>query len=402
MFLLTQDLSSPSGLGRYWPLARELVCLGHDVSISALHPNYQSIDKKKIIRDGVVIEYVAPMHVKKIGNDKSYYSPQELLWVVIKSTWQLTKAALRFNGQVIHIGKPHPMNGIAGILAGLLKRRILFLDCDDDEVGSNRLSNKWQYWGLSIFERFLPSIAYLVTINSCTSIERMKKWGISEKKLIYLPNGVDRSRFSEGDHFNVEELRNKLNLDQKPVVAYIGSLSLPSHPVNLLVDAFANVKNRIPNAVLLIIGGGEDLQRLQEQAQALELGDSVLFLGRISPEEVISYYKLATVTVDPVNDDAASKGRVPLKMFESWASGTPMITASVGDRERIAGNPSAAYLIQAGNSQILADAIVYLLSNQEVCQQLIKRGFDRVEQYYWDQITERIQWIYNLEKKERK
>jgi hypothetical protein len=42
-FLLTQDLESPSGLGRYWPMARYLAALGHQVKIGALHSNFNSL-----------------------------------------------------------------------------------------------------------------------------------------------------------------------------------------------------------------------------------------------------------------------------------------------------------------------------------------------------------------------
>ena len=45
-FLLTQDLESPSGLGRYFPMARELVRLGHQVTISALHSDYANLKHK--------------------------------------------------------------------------------------------------------------------------------------------------------------------------------------------------------------------------------------------------------------------------------------------------------------------------------------------------------------------
>jgi hypothetical protein len=71
LFLLTQDLESPSGLGRYFPLAREMALLGHQVTIAALHPDYQSLKIHRFDVEGVHVWYVAPMHVRKHGNVKS-------------------------------------------------------------------------------------------------------------------------------------------------------------------------------------------------------------------------------------------------------------------------------------------------------------------------------------------
>ena len=68
LFLLTQDLESPSGLGRYWPLARHLARLGHEMEIAALHPAWQSLESRVFLRDGVRVSYVAQMHVRREGN----------------------------------------------------------------------------------------------------------------------------------------------------------------------------------------------------------------------------------------------------------------------------------------------------------------------------------------------
>ena len=74
LFLLTQDLESPSGLGRYAPLARELTVLGHQITIAALHSRYDTLDRRSFFKEGVDVRYLAPMHVKKRGNLKIYYN----------------------------------------------------------------------------------------------------------------------------------------------------------------------------------------------------------------------------------------------------------------------------------------------------------------------------------------
>src|SRR5258705_7233236 len=93
-FLLTQDLESPSGLGRYWPLARHLARLGHEIEIAALHPSWQSLETRVFLRDRVRVKYVAQMHVRREGNRQTHFNPAQLLWVTAKATLGLAVAAM--------------------------------------------------------------------------------------------------------------------------------------------------------------------------------------------------------------------------------------------------------------------------------------------------------------------
>jgi hypothetical protein len=85
-YVLTQDLESPSGLGRYFPLARQLVRRGHQVHIGAIHPDFQSLHSRQLTLDGVDVNYVAPMHVRKQGSLKHYYGTLGLLSVTLQAT----------------------------------------------------------------------------------------------------------------------------------------------------------------------------------------------------------------------------------------------------------------------------------------------------------------------------
>ncbi len=101
---------------------------------------------------GVEVYYVAPMHVRKKGNLKTYYSQIELFFLMFHATFALMIGALRWPADIIHIGKPHPMNGIAGVIAHIFQRNQLFVDCDDFEAGTNRYNGEWQRKVIQFFE----------------------------------------------------------------------------------------------------------------------------------------------------------------------------------------------------------------------------------------------------------
>lgn len=387
-FLLTQSLESPSGLGRYLPLAKELSRRGHTVDIFALHPNIQALASRSLEQDGVRVHYVAPMHVRKVGDQKLYYPPHRMVGIAAAGAWQLSRAALSTQADLIYIGKPHPMNSLAGLAAKYLRGKPIFLDCDDYEAASGNFGAGWQRAVVSFFERRIPRQARLVTTNTRFLQEKLISWGAPAGRVFYLPNGVDRGRFQTPDPARLSALRQRLDLEGRPVVLYLGSMSLANHAVDLLLEAFARLLAACPQAVLLMVGGGEDLQRLQRQSQALGIEPAVRWAGRVPSEQAVNYYHLAQVSVDPVHDNDACRGRSPLKMFESWACGTPFVSAAVGDREALAGSPPAALLAKPGDAASLSLAILQALNDRPTAEALRQRGLEIVGAYYWDRLAQ--------------
>jgi glycosyltransferase involved in cell wall biosynthesis len=395
LFLLTQDLESPSGMGRYWPMAHALAIRGHQVRIVALHSAWATLKSKIQVREGVIIEYVAPMHVIKSGSQKRYYSSISLLWVAIRATWALFRAAIKDPVNIIHVGKPHPMNSIAGYLASKIKSSVLCLDCDDFEAGSNRFGKHWQQRGVAFFETKMPLHARLVTTNTLFMKSKLLSWGCLDERILYLSNGIEREKFLQPKQEQESQLRAQLGLNDKFIVLYLGSLSLTNHPVDLLLNAMKIVSQNNSNVALLIVGGGEDYKKLRDQAEDLEISYLTHFVGRIEPEEVPLYYSIADVSLDPVHDDDASRGRSPLKLFESWANNVPFISSTVGDRPNLLGDPPAGYLCKPGDPDDLGKAIMLLLSNQELADLYVQRGQERVKDFYWDNLVRDLEDAYH-------
>ncbi len=395
LFLLTSDLQSPAGLGRYWPLARGLARSGHQVRIATLHSQWQALKEKTFMREGVIIQYVSPMHVMKDGNQKTYYSPLKLIGVSLMATLRLSQAAISSPADIIHVGKPHPMNSIAGLLASRLRGKTLCLDCDDYEAATNRFEGSWQKAVVEFFEKKMPRLARLVTTNTYYMMSMLSGWGCPKENIYYLSNGVDKERFVAPSLAELDLLRTRLGLVGKRIVLYIGTLSLTSHPIDLLLKAYAQLSSEHPGVELLIVGGGEDLEKLKDLSKALGVDQSTHFTGRVDPDEVNKYYHLADVSVDPVKDDGSARGRAPLKLFESWASGVPFVSAAVGDRPYLVGQPPAGVLVEpAGDPQALAKGIQLVLDSPELALQIRQRGLERVEHCTWEKLAADLEKQY--------
>lgn len=385
-FLLTQSLESPGGGGRYFPLARALVAQGHDVTLFALHHNYRKLDRRRFVRDGVAVEYVGQMHVRKEGDGKTYFHPLMLIWVAAVATLRLSWAALRRPGDLIHVGKTQPMNLIAAWLAHKVRRVPVYVDSDDYEAINNRFAGGWQQRIVAWFEDLAPSFARGVTVGNTFIGERFQSLGYPPEKFVLVPNGADRDRFGildePGADAKLAQLRSELGLEEgQPVVVYVGSMSLTSHAVDLLLEAFVEVAAQRPQARLLLVGSGEDLRRLRAMAEALGIAGQTHFVGRVPSAEVPYYYRLGTVTVDPRNDSLAVESSLSLKLVESIAAGVPCVTADIGDRRRMAGEAGIA--VPPGDARALASALLAVLNNPQKAAQMRQAAQELRQDNWW-------------------
>jgi glycosyltransferase involved in cell wall biosynthesis len=387
-FLATSSLDYPSPRGRWLPLARELVAQGHQARLALLHHAYDrlAVDRRRQKYGGVQVEYVAQMHVYGPVGQRRYFGPAALLRVSLLAAIELARVAVRLGGDAIHVCKPQPINGLAGLLAARALGRPLYVDCDDYEAGGNRFGAAWQQRLVRFWEDHLPRQATGVTVNTRFLQRRCESLGVPAARVTYVPYGIAAARLGPPEPRLVAGLRAALGLGDAPLAMYVGTLSRTTHHVGLLLDAFALVAERLPAVRLLLIGDGEDRAALMAQARRLGLGERALFVGPVPPAAVPAYLALAACSVDPVADDAVAAARSPLKIVESLASGVPVITGDVGDRAEMLAQ-DAGVLVRPGDAGALAEGIAALLEHAPLQLHMAAGARRRAEAYRWDRLA---------------
>lgn len=114
-----------------------------------------------------------------------------------------------------------------------------------------------------------------------------------------------------------QEMRSQLRLKDELTIGHVGRFNQPkNHP--FLLDIFVALLKKEPNAVLLLVGGGEDMPKIQAKAQALGIAEHVRFLGVRS--DVADLMQAMDVFVFP----SLYEG-LPVTMVEAQAAGLPCI-----------------------------------------------------------------------------
>lgn len=391
-FLSTSSPDDPLLAGRWLPLAREMVRLGHTVHFLTLHHDYKPGPPRQ--EEGVWLHEVGQMHVRGAGDARRPLSGWPLLQVALGATFALLRRALQVQVEAYHICKPQPMNGLAGLLAARWRGRPCYLDCDDYEAGVNRFTGRGQRAVVRWFEDALPRYMAGVTVNTHFLAERVRQLGVIPERIVYLPNGVERSYLTRQDPGVGRRLRKQYGLLDRPVILYVGTLNLTGHPLGLLLAAFARVLVQVPTAHFVLVGGGEDRATLEHQVEELGLQGQVTFIGAVRRAQVPDYIQLGDLSVDPVLDDMVARARSPLKLFESMASGIPVVTGDVGDRREILGDGQAGLLVPAGDAAALAEGIIALLRDPARRQQMSAAGRARAAHYTWDRLVPPLLRLY--------
>lgn len=392
VFLLTQSLDSPGGGGRFFPIAKALVKLGHQVTLIALHHDYANCRQRKFLLDGVNVHYVAQMHVRKSGNQKHYFSTPMLLWVVFWATLQLTFQALKTPCDALHICKAQPMNGLTAWIVHFVKRTPIYLESDDLEAAINKFAAPWQEKVVRGFENWLVTFVNGITAHATYIVRHYESLGFPREKIVLVSHGIDTARFQA--HVSAETLAQQLGLaNSDKVIVYIGSISLHAHALDLLLISFKQVLMTAPTTKLVIVGGGEDFEIVRALVTAMQLDYSVIFTGQIARDEVPSYYPLGLVSVDPRRRSLASETTLSLKIFESIAMGVPVISADIGDRRQAVGD--AGVVVEPDSTAALAQAILQILQNPALHAQYCEAAMLQRESNDWDHRIQAFIRVYN-------
>jgi glycosyltransferase involved in cell wall biosynthesis len=403
IFLNTSSLESPYTSGRCLPIAQALARRGHDVHIVTLHHNMPNSRALTVKQECITVHFVGQMHVLKKDSETYYFSTKQLINIVVRATVAMFRRGLELGGDIYHIGKPHPQNSVSGLLIKMLRSSVkLFLDYDDVEYISNRFLSSWQSKIVWFLEISIPKFVDGVTYHTRYLGEMLARYGVASDRCLRLPSLIDIARFSHVDMSAIQRWRRNLELPSaKPVVMYIGSLSLANHPVDLLLEAFALLKQYkgVEEARLIIVGGGPDITFLRQYAANLSIEQKCTFVGRVSPSEIPVLLKLATLTVDPVQDDIVARARWPLKIIESLAAGVPVVTGDVGDRREMLADGAAGVLVTPGDARALAEGIAQVLREDMRLATMQQAAREVATRYMDDRFITQLIEFYESRKK---
>lgn len=157
------------------------------------------------------------------------------------------------------------------------------------------------------------------------------------------------------------------------------------------VQAFKIIKNRFPDATLIITSIGSLEEMLKSLVKKLQLND-VRFIGQIEYEEMPEIYAEANILLHPTNRDV-----FPRTILESFASGTAVVATRIGGIPYMINDGENGLLTEPDNPEEMAEKVIYLLENPHKYQYII-RNARRIaeEKYSWTAYRKELAKLYGI------
>ena len=332
---------------------RELAKRGVDVGIALSFQYAEMVEKLKPY--GVRIHFFEDHR-----GSKSRFNP--LNW------WRLKRIIEDYGYDIVVGNSPHAVDYIRFTLPFLRRKPKLVFVRRSGRVPSP-LSRRFKY-----------SVADRIVVVSKPVYDLLRERNFFPDRLVYIPSGIDLSRFRNYRHLKVE-LRKKLNLPlEKKIFINVANWNPPVKGQDLLLETFRELKCK--NCLLLLVGLDTDRGEAKGLIKKLGLEDRVIGLGfrRDVPDllNAADYFVLSSHLEG-----------IAGALLQAMATGMVVISTSAGGISEYLRDGENGFLVPVGDKEKLLRAMERALNlSEEEYRQMGKRAMETAKGYSIERTAE--------------
>jgi glycosyltransferase involved in cell wall biosynthesis len=227
----------------------------------------------------------------------------------------------------------------------------------------------------------------IVTISNYSVNKIEEHYGIDERKVRIVPNGVDTEKFKPT--LDTTSAKRQFGLGDEPCVLFVGSL-IPRKGLPFLIEAAKKMVKERADTKFLIVGDGPLKQQLDSALKEANLGGNFLFLNNVKEEALPTLYNCADVFVLPSIQEGQG-----IVLLEAQACGVPVAAFDIGGVNEAVRNKETGLLVERGSIDGLAEALLKLIGDTELNQKMGLAGRRFVsENFTWNLCAERMLNVY--------
>lgn len=276
----------------------------------------------------------------------------KILWRTLKEIQQirfdkhavreLRLAIQKFSPDLVYERSAWMSNGSVDVLKQFNLKHVVEINAPfEEEVKEfEKTSSLISFIGKKKLKNLLQSATLAAPITSSLQKYIVENYAIEQDRCLVVPNAIDKDEIQINES-RVEEIRKALDLTNKTVIGFVGSI-FPYHGVDRLIQSVSNLNNS--SVALLIVGDGYLIPELKEQARLLGLSSRIHFMGSIPKQQVYNYVTAMDIVTLPNTEWYCS----PVKLFEYGALGKVVLAVN-----------------ETGVSDVMTDADGVLFENNE-------------------------------------
>lgn len=228
-----------------------------------------------------------------------------------------------------------------------------------------------------LMEKFIPIVFKknkFMVISDSTKDDLVAR-GIDPERIEVILCGLDHSRYRnlELERFGV------------PTIVHLGRLR-KYKSVEIAMKAFKMIREKLPEARLVIIGDGPHKPVLEREARHLGLGYSIEFKGYMDHEELVEFLNRSHLLLN-----ASPKEGWGLTVVEANACGLPVVASNRPGLKDSVRDGMTGFLVEYGDGAAFATQALRLLEDGELWQQMSKNALERVKELTWERCARKTE-----------
>ncbi|MFC1815838.1 glycosyltransferase family 4 protein [Thermodesulfobacteriota bacterium] len=350
-------------------ICRELCARGHDVSVlTTRYHASEDFDSQQYFYTQRLSGKMRPTSVEAI---------YRILYLSVKQ-----KIEVIFFG---HFGSTHWLGGV--LSKKFLKiPYIILVHGTEFNAYFHRFA-----WADRYASKVVLKNASTIIVNSQTTKKLVEVHDFSTGRIHIVHPGADPANFKSDD--SESGIVDKLGLKNKKVLLSASRLVAKKNHKNVL-KALPSVIKKIPNLVYLIIGKGEEEEKLIKLTRYLRLEKYVTFVGYVEPKDMPLYYNICDVFAMPSKTVGIDYESFGIVYAEANACGKPVIGGKSGGVEDAVIDGVTGIIVDPDNIEEISQAIVRFLTDEGYAQKLGGNGRRRVEEELnWGVVGKKIEGI---------
>ena len=364
---------------RAYEMARNLVRLGHQVTLLAEIPNHPSgvippeyrgkwVERAELEGIDVIRLWVKASPVKGFRQRMLFY----LSFMLSSTLAGLFLARGKYD--LVYATSPPLFVGASGLIIAILKRFPFVFEVRDiwpaSAVALGELSNpraiRWATW---LEETCYARARKIVVVTRGIRLS-LEQRGIPQEKLALIPNGANTDLFQYRSAAR-QRLRADLNLEDKFIAVYAGIHGV-AQGLETLLEAAVLLKEH-PDVHLVLIGDGPKKKDLLDLARHLDL-TNLTFLPEQPRERIPDYLSAADVALIPLRNLEIFSSALPSKMFDAWACQLPILLSVPGEARQLMEACQGGLYVAPEDAQALKAGILTCQSEPQLIRQWGENG----------------------------
>lgn len=160
--------------------------------------------------------------------------------------------------------------------------------------------------------------------------------------------------------------------------------------VDVVLQAFAAVKVRYPEATLTLAGEGSEQEYLRRMAR-LAGPEGIHFVGRVERTRMPELYDRADIFVN-----ASVVDNQPVSILEAFAAGLPVVTTATGDIATMVVDGETGLIVKPDDPAATAEAVIHLLENSAEAERIAQQATEEAGRYTWRHVRQAWEEVYGV------